>query len=611
MPTRTEKGSASRVLSETSPSSGTVSAAAELRDSRRLTGPNILLRGAGAVIDVALGNIDPDRVESAWRHRAAEILAEIGWHGSRPQARRFPGGMSIGFNAPIDALYAATEVNEWAWEAACADLGAAGEHILSADLEPPETAAARLRAVIAAESNPDLIRLRDAAREHGVTFLSDDDHASVGLGSGSRCWPVRDIPDPERLEWSDIHDIPVVLVTGTNGKTTSVRLLAAMARAAGLIPGNSSTDGIYVGGVLVEAGDWSGPGGGRAVLRDRRVQLAILESARGGMARRGLALPHADAAIVTNVAADHLGEFGVHDVDGLARLKLVVGHAVPPTGRIILNADDPVLARNADRVRAGKLLRAPFAWFGLGDEVATLASRPDAAAEVATVRDGTFVFLRAGERALEVPVADVPITLGGAARHNVYNCLGAIAGAAALSIPLPAVDGALREFEGSAADNPGRGNEYNLGGVRVFQDFAHNPHGMEALAGMMKALPGKRRLIILGQGGDRDDESIRELARTAWSAHPDHVIVKELKKYLRGRSPGEVPAIIEAALLEAGAPPEAIERADSEMEAVSRALMWSEPGDLVLLIVHGRQSEATELLSRLAERGWKPGQELE
>jgi len=422
---------------------------------------------------------------------------------------------------------------------------------------------------------------------------------------------VSELPDSERIEWTAIHDVPVALVTGTNGKTTTVRLLAAMAQAAGFATGNTSTDGIYVDGELLDAGDWSGPGGGRAVLRDQRVELAVLETARGGMARRGVALPRASVAIVTNVAEDHLGEFGVHDVDGLARVKLVVGRAIPRTGRVVLNADDPAVVRNAEQARAAGLLVAPFAWFGIDPDSPQLRLGLEAGAEVATLEDGAFVYRYGEGRELGVPVDDVPLTLRGAARHNVYNCLGAIAAAGGLSLPWSAVGTALRNFEGSAADNPGRGNQYELGGVRVFLDFAHNPHGMEALAGMLAALPGKRRLIVLGQGGDRDDDSIRQLARSAWMARPDHVIVKELEKYLRGREPGEVPAIIESALIEAGAPAEALERADTEMDAVRQALRWAEPGDLILLIVHGQQTEATALLSSLAESGWQPGAPIE
>ena len=135
----------------------------------------------------------------------------------------------------------------------------------------------------------------------------DDDRVSVGLGTGSLSWRTDEIPDPSTVDWSAVHDVPVLLVTGTNGKTTTVRLLGAIAAAASRVPGLTSTDRIEVGGDLVDAGDFSGPGGARTLLRDRRVEIAILETARGGMLRRGLAVDRADAALVTNIAADHLG----------------------------------------------------------------------------------------------------------------------------------------------------------------------------------------------------------------------------------------------------------------------------------------------------------------
>src|SRR5947209_5608164 len=172
-------------------------------------------------------------------------------------------------------------------------------------------------------------------------------------------WPAEALPDPATVDWSAVHDVPVLMVTGTNGKTTTVRLLGAIAAAAGKVPGITSTDRIEVGGEVVDHGDYSGPGGARTLLRDRRVEIAILETARGGMLRRGLAVTGADAALVTNIAAGHPGEFGVLDLPSLAAAKLVIARAVKPGGRIVLNAADPELLAAAGR------LAAPVTWFRL------------------------------------------------------------------------------------------------------------------------------------------------------------------------------------------------------------------------------------------------------
>jgi hypothetical protein len=319
----------------------------EIRDSRRLTGPNLLWERPGAVLDVAC---PPDRLEQlvqAWREQAQRMLDALEWSGEELAVRLFSGGANLALSAPVDVLYAATEVNEWAFAAARAQWD-------GPPCPPLEEEATRLRQVIRQERNPALLRLRHAARENRVAFLSDDEQASVGLGAGSLTFPVDGLPDPDGIDWSAVHDIPVALITGTNGKSTSVRLLASMIRAAGRVPGLTSTDGIQVGEELVEAGDFSGPSGARAVLRHRQVEMAVLECARGGMLRRGLGVRRARTALVTNVGRDHLGEFGVADQKSLVETKLVVRRALGYSGTLILNAEDTALrSRGPARGRDG------------------------------------------------------------------------------------------------------------------------------------------------------------------------------------------------------------------------------------------------------------------
>ncbi len=335
----------------------------EVRDSRRLTGPNIVTDGPAAIIDIVLEpGDDAQKAIEAWETHVNRMLSAVGWEGAPLHHRVFHGGMSLAFGAPIDALYAATEVNEWAWSAAAAQLGEGRG--AAADLAF-EQAAAALRGEIASESNPRVIAMKHAAREHDVAFLHDDDRVSVGLGSGSTCWPESDVPDPAEVAWDRIHDVPVAQVTGTNGKTTTVRLLGAMARAGGKVPGTSSTDWIAAGDEVLDRGDYSGPDGARQVLRDRRVEVAILETARGGMLRRGLAVDRSDVALVNNVAEDHLGEFGVHDLDALAECKFVVARAAR---HLVLNADDPIVRRHGERQTL------PTTWFTLDAEDEFVAS---------------------------------------------------------------------------------------------------------------------------------------------------------------------------------------------------------------------------------------------
>ena len=575
----------------------------ELRDSRRLTGPSLLLAGPGAVIDVAVAGAFAERLETAWRTHVRSLLEAVGWTGSTVACRHFPGGVSLAISAPDDALYAATEVNEWALDAARADL-----ETPTAAPEALESAATRLLAKIEQERDPRLIALRDAARAAGVTFLTDEELTSVGMGAGALIWPTTDLPAPGDVDWRGVHDVPVVLVTGTNGKTTTVRLLCSIARAAGLVPGCTSTDGIVVGDRVVDADDWAGPGGARQVLRIPDVELGVLETARGGILRRGLGLPRANVSLVTNVAADHLGEYGVDDVPSLADVKLVVARVVPPEGRVVLNAEDEHVAAAAERARDLGLIRAPTTWFSADGE-APIVRRHLADGGDACIRDGEELILwQAGRRVAVTRLDRVPVTLGGAAPFNVRNALAALGVAAALGLPPEAIAAGLATFEGSAADNPGRLNLFELDGVKVLVDFAHNPHGMAALLDVARALPARRRLIVLGQAGDRDDEAIRGLARAAWAAAPDIVVIKEMRNYLRGREEGTVPALIESELRSIGAPAEAVVRADSELDAVREALERATSGDLVLLTVHSDRDEVLDLVSRLQEGGRAVGE---
>ncbi len=561
-----------------------------LLDSRRLPGTSRLMDGPGVVLDVHLP-AGGERVIAAWARAARAMLRDVGWPGATLHVLRFPGGASLAHSAPADCLYAATEVNEWAWAAAVAETG-------GPPADAPAEARERLLARIGAERKPALLALRAAADAHGVECLGEDRRTSIGLGAGSRTFETRQLPEPSAVPWDRIHDVPVALVTGTDGKTTTTRLLAHVAAAAGHVTGFNDTDGVTVAGERVASGDYSGPEGARLVLRDPRVTAAVLETARGGILRRGLAVRRAGVAVVTNVAADHFGEFGVFDLPSLADTKLVVARAVGPRGRVVLNAEDPELVRGSAR------LTAPLAWFALDPAAPAFRRAMAAGLPGATVEDGRFVLVHRGTATPLAGVDEAPVTLGGAARYNVANALAAALAAWVLGLPVGAIRAGLTGFARDNAHNPGRLNRFQLDGAQLLVDFAHNPHGLGALAGVARALPAARRLVVIGQAGDRDDEAIRGLARAAWAMGPDRVILKEMPKYLRGRAPGEIPAMLRDELRRAGAPDAAIEDAPGEVAAVEQALAWARPGDLLLLTVHAERDAVLALLAARGARGW-------
>lgn len=557
----------------------------EFLDARRLTGPSLLFDRHGSVLDVACTDAEADRLEAAWRTHVRRMLDAVGWGDAELAAARVTGGMSLGFTAPVDALYAASAISEWAWAACDSELN-------GAEAQDFDAAVASIRAAIADEANPALVALEGAAAARDVTFLWDDDLASLGLGRYSGTWPVRELPGPAVLDWPTYRDIPCGLVTGTNGKTTTVRLAARILHAAGHKVGLSSTDCIAIDGEVVDRDDWSGPGGARAVLRDTRVDAAILETARGGLLRRGLGVVRADVAVITNVARDHLGDFGSRSLDELLEIKWIVSRAVLEAGTLVLNADDALLCARAASY-PGRI-----AWFSLdpGNEV---VREHTVGGGVAFVLDDTELLRIEGDRRSCICEAgDISITLGGIARHNTANALAAAAMAECMGATPADVRDGLESM--TQADNPGRCNVYRAGGVTVIVDFAHNPQAIAATLGMASALERRRTALCFAQAGDRPDDLIRELARDAWRTGLDRVYVSELAHYHRGREYGDVYGLIRDELIRCGAGPDQIEHHDEEVESLDAALAWAGPGDVVVMLALERSPQLQERLSSLS-----------
>ncbi len=557
----------------------------EYIDARRLTGPSLLWNKPGTILDVRCNDEETDKLVPFWESRIRLMLDAVGWGHESTCSWRLSEGVSLAFSAPIDALYAASEINEWAW--ACCD-----HEFNGADAPDFDESVERFKTEIAEEANQKLMDLEAAAEEHGKTFLWDDDEASVGLGAGSSTWPVRELPDPEDVDWAALHDIPYGIITGTNGKTTTVRLATHIARSSGKSVGLSSTDWIAVNDRIIDRGDWSGPGGARNVLRQHDVDIAILETARGGLLRRGLGVNKADAALITNIAEDHLGDFGSQNLEELLNVKWIVSRAVENSGSLILNADDKLLV--------GKSAEFPgtIVWFSLIADNPTVKKHTGNGGLAFVLNGDELLRIDGDERDSICKSSEIPIALGGAASHNIANALAAAALTHSLGIPMGDVRSGLMSM--SQDENPGRCNVYSISDFKVLVDFAHNPHAMQALFDMAQALPAKRRLLAFAQAGDRTDASIRELAESAWSIGLDVVIVSELEAYARGRSQGEVFGIIRDELIRCGAREDQIKHHMEETESLDAALDWAKPGDLVIMLALSARDEIQQKLKSLS-----------
>ena len=554
-----------------------------LEPARRLTGPGLLWNRPGAVIDISAGEPDVDRLAELWKQRARAVLDAVGWPDQKLIYRRFQGGINLAISAPMDQLHSAVLVAQVAWHQCACDL-------LGMSPLPFDDLIGDLKFIIAQEANPALCALIKAAIARDVDILCDDDDVSVGQGIGSRTWSLDNVPDPQDVEWSDLHDIPVAMITGTNGKTTTTRLCAAIARAAGKTVGLTTTDVVQVGDDILDRGDYSGPGGARMLLRDPRVKIAFLEVARGGILRRGLATRRSRVAVVTNIAKDHLGEYGVTTLPELAKAKFAVTRALRDGCVSVLNADDPIIVEEAAS------LGSAIWWFSLNSTSPQIRQARRSGQPCAFLDQGALILCDGTDEPWSVNVWDVPITMQGAARHNIYNVLAAMSACAALDIPKEAIEIGLTGFTSNPNDNPGRFNEFDFNGAHIFVDYAHNSHAIEAVCDALAQIPAKRRFIMISQPGDRTDQDIIAATKAGLKFQPDHIVVAEIEDYLRGRELNETPDIIGKAALSGGLNSEHISYVSSPSDGTEIILQQLQPGDLALLLVLSDRERVFNLL---------------
>lgn len=582
-----------------------------LLDARRLTGPNLQTKGPAALAEVAFDAGDePARAIALFEEEARALCGALGLEAEGFITRRFPGGAALCFEAPLDLLQVAADVAGLAVGRAAARLR--GEVPPSA--APALEGLARLRE---AQRRPHLVALAEEARRRDVLLLWDDSSLSLGAGLGAREWPMTAPPDPAWLDWSAFRRIPIALVAGTNGKSTTARLLSRIVRWAGLRPGLASTDFIGFDDRVVDRGDYTGPAAARLVLRNSGVEVAVLETARRGILRRGLAMDRADAALITNVGAENLGEYGVLTAADLARAKAVACSVVSSRGRVVLNADEPLLVELA-RVEPWRF-PAPIVWFAFEPSNPVLLGHLASGGEGWTVIGGVISH-RTGPGRWEpvVRIHDIPICWAGAAPYNVANAMAAAALARALGIKRSAIHAGLRSFRSTSVDNPGRGNLHDVRGVRVLLDFGHSAHGIREVSHLVRALQEGRPgvpaapgalTVLAASPGERSDAAIREAAQAVAALRPARVLLRDLPEHAGGRAPGEVPRLLREALVAAGVPDAAIEERPTEVAALGAALEGARPGDLVAALGHLEEEEVATFLRLRGGRalGLEPG----
>ena len=367
--------------------------------------------------------------------------------------------------------------------------------------------------------------------------------------------------------------IPILAVTGTNGKTTTTRLLAHIYRQTGKNVGYTTTDAIYINEFLVEKGDNTGPYSASVILKDPTVEVAVLETARGGILRSGLAFDTCDVGVVLNVAADHLGLGDINTIEQMAKVKAVVAEVVSAQGYAILNADDPLVAAMAENVKA------KVAYFSMNPENPIILNQMRRDGLAAVYEDGYLSILE-GKWTLRIEQAiNVPGTMGGMAPFMIANALAASLAAFVNGVDIELIRQGLRTFVLSADQTPGRMNLFNLGTHHALVDYAHNPASYEAIGGFVSNWKGQR-LGVIGGPGDRRDEDLMELGEIA-SRVFDRIIIKE-DDDKRGRESGSAADFILKGVLQSNSTVQT-EVILNETEALETALTQVEPGGLVVI----------------------------
>ena len=417
--------------------------------------------------------------------------------------------------------------------------------------------------------------------------------------AGSRTSPPSWIRD-------DVRRVPAVSISGTNGKSTVTRLITHILLQAGRHVGTTTSDGVLIDERVVEPGDWTGPGGAQQVLRRSDIDVAVLETARGGIVLRGMGYESNDASILTNVSSDHLDLQGIHTLPELAEVKATVCRITKPDGWVVLNGDDPLVAAVARRVRAN------VAFFSIdpgGHGSPRVRRHVAAGGRAYVVRDGWLTELTGTHATRIVEVIRVPITIGGLARHNVANVLAAAGGARGLGATVAQVRDGLLDFRPSTERSPGRLNLFRLGSRLVIVDFAHNEAGIAAVLDVAEGIAGGAAgraapiTAIIGTAGDRPDDTLRGIGRIA-GERAQRVAIKETRRYLRGRTESSVIGELLAGIKAAGVAASDVPVYESETAALRAELNGRGPDAprVIVLMCHEERDEVFALLKDLGAR---------
>ena len=555
----------------------------------RLMGSNIYFSGTGAALDITLSGQDlkdMSKLIKLYEVELERIMQALNWSGYKTGIRVYSKGFKYALSAPADLLFCAIYVLRQTGESAY-------NQYKTGEPNPIQDILEYIEPEIKSELDLKYRAICDEARRRSLNvFLEKYD---ICIGSGKYAYRadiddiiLRDIP------WDEIKEVPSVMVTGTNGKTTTVRLTAYIARHAGKKVGYCSTDWVMVGDEIVEKGDLSGPTGSLRVMMHPEVELAVLEVARGGLVRRGLIADYVRGATVTNVSEDHLGQDGIENLEDMAESKSLVYDAVRAGGYRVINLDDDELRKRVSTLPGKKILitQRPLT----NKDVKACLKYAD---HVCYIKDNAFYWKTGDTEEMVATFEETPITVNGMAKHNVENAMNAICLSYILGLTKEQITEGLRTYENTAENNHGRANTFKHNGGTIIVDFAHNPAAIGAILNMAHAYlkPGGKLSMLVGNTGNRL-KLTDGICQMVVDAKVDTVMIKEIPNYLRGAKLGQIPKMIEDSLLEKGLKKKQIIMIGDEETALEHTLDTMQPGDVCAFLCHSNTGHILEELNK-------------
>lgn len=551
---------------------------------RVLAGTNVFFSGVGAIAEYVTRSEQKLEFAQAFETELRKVLDALEWDDVPIYKKIFSRGMVFAIPTEFDYSYAGTKILTVVFDIVAARFNQQPELDFEEEID-------YLNYVLSRERYITLRRIYDEAQERSLNVYYHEDKITIGSGKGAYTAEIAEIGF-EDVPWDSIYDIPSILVTGTNGKTTTVRLTSFISQHAGKVVGYCSTDWVMINGEVISEGDLSGPNGNRAVMTNPTVDVAVLEVARGGIVKRGLATSHVNGAVVMNVSEDHLGVNGIDTVHDLAAAKFAVQNAVRPGGHNIYNIDDEItheFITDSENPRAIFSQKKSFA------EISKFIRNDEDYACV--VENDAFYVYKAGVKHHIAAVNDVDLTYKGIAKHNIENVLAAICLSLELGRNYSEITAGLHAFRNDV-QNRGRFNLFDVKNNKILVDYGHNFASVDNMLKFARSIakPTTKITALLGFSGDRKF-MIESISRSVVEHKIDSVILKLFTSHLRGAEVGELAGMLRSSLLKNGFPEsQIIATVDSELEALD--LILSDIGDDNIYILLC-QDDAAEIISKI------------